>query len=134
MGYKRGHKDGGAMRKYSDVVIVGAGASGLLCGGLLAGRGLSVTILEKNRRSGKKLSATGNGRCNFTNLHMDEDCYYGDSQWIGTVLDKCTPEAREAWRLSQGEGRICLSPHEPGADSDGGPSEIVQGEGRTERA
>ena len=89
------------MRKYSDVVIVGAGASGLLCGGLLAGRGLSVTILERNRRSGKKLSATGNGRCNFTNLHMDEDCYYGDSQWIGTVLDKCTPEAliREFERL-----------------------------------
>lgn len=87
------------MRTYSDVVIVGAGASGLLCGGLLAQKGLrekdfspvSITILEKNSRIGKKLSATGNGRCNFTNLHMSTDCYYGDADWIDIVLRRVTP-------------------------------------------
>ena len=80
------------MRKYCEVVVVGAGASGLLCGGLLAGQGISVTILEKNNRVGRKLSATGNGRCNFTNLHMSRDCYYGDSVWIEKILQKKAPE------------------------------------------
>lgn len=80
------------MKKYSDVVIVGAGASGLLCGGLLAMRGVNVTILEKNPRVGKKLSATGNGRCNFTNLDMDTGHYYGDGDWLSKLLSRFTPE------------------------------------------
>lgn len=80
------------MRTYSDVVILGAGAAGLLCGGLLAQEQMSITILEKNSRIGKKLSATGNGRCNFTNLHMSTECYYGTSDWIDTVLQRVTPQ------------------------------------------
>lgn len=88
------------MKAYSDVIIVGAGAAGLLCAGLLAqvrigNKGsspCSVTILEKNNRIGKKLSATGNGRCNFTNLHMSSDCYYGDSEWLEVVLGRVTPQ------------------------------------------
>ena len=80
------------MKNYCDVVIVGAGASGLLCGGMLAKEGFSVTIIEKNTRVGKKLSATGNGRCNYTNLNMSENCFYGDEKWIKTVLDTCTSE------------------------------------------
>lgn len=75
------------MREYSDVVIVGAGASGLLCGGLLAASGISVTILEKNKRPGRKLAATGNGRCNFTNRDLTSDKYYGDKEWLSQVLD-----------------------------------------------
>ena len=73
---------GKAMRKYSDIVIVGAGASGLLCGALVAGQGKSVVIIEKNNRIGKKLLATGNGRCNFTNLHMDTSCFYSKKDWL----------------------------------------------------
>lgn len=80
------------MRRKSEVVIVGAGASGLLCGGLLAEAGILVTILEKNERIGKKLSATGNGRCNFTNLYMDAECYYGDRKWMSDLLAVCGPE------------------------------------------
>lgn len=76
------------MREYSDVVIVGAGAAGMLCAGLLAQEGQSVTVLEKNTRAGKKLSATGNGRCNFTNRNMDLSKYYGDAAWIQSLLSK----------------------------------------------
>ena len=43
------------MREYSDVVIVGAGASGLMAGALLSREGLLVTILDKNDRAAKKL-------------------------------------------------------------------------------
>lgn len=88
------------MRTYSDVIIVGAGASGLMCGGLLAqklccaklSKTVRITILEKNSRIGKKLSATGNGRCNFTNLHMSGDCYYGNPDWISSILNRVTPK------------------------------------------
>ena len=54
------------MKTQCDVIVVGGGASGLLCAVLLAKKGVQVTVLEKNHRIGKKLSATGNGRCNFT--------------------------------------------------------------------
>lgn len=80
------------MREYSDVVIIGAGASGLLCGGVLASSGLLVTILEKNDRAGKKLSATGNGRCNFTNRNMSAGQFYGSRDWIERVLDGYGPD------------------------------------------
>lgn len=80
------------MREYSDVVIIGAGASGMLCGGVLASSGLLVTILEKNDRVGKKLSATGNGRCNFTNRNMSARQFYGSTDWIERVLDGYGPD------------------------------------------
>lgn len=41
--------------------------------------GNNVTVFEKNDRSGKKLLATGNGRCNFTNINMGAEYYYGES-------------------------------------------------------
>ena len=69
------------MKTQCDVIVVGGGASGLLCAVMLARKGVQVTVLEKNHRIGKKLSATGNGRCNFTNLHMNENCYYGNSKF-----------------------------------------------------
>lgn len=56
-----------------DVIIVGAGASGSLCASILKlnNKNLNVLILEKNDKLGKKLSITGNGRCNLGNLDMD---------------------------------------------------------------
>lgn len=56
-----------------DVVIIGAGASGSLCACILKlkNKNLNVLILEKNNKLGKKLSITGNGRCNLGNLDMD---------------------------------------------------------------
>ena len=41
--------------------------------------GAEVTILERNDRLGKKILATGNGKCNFTNLAMDKSCYDGEA-------------------------------------------------------
>ena len=49
------------------VLIVGGGASGMLCALHAAQRGHSVTIAEQNEKLGKKLYITGKGRCNFTN-------------------------------------------------------------------
>lgn len=50
------------------VVIIGGGASGLVCAGYAAKRGLDVLIIERNTRAARKLMITGKGRCNITNL------------------------------------------------------------------
>ena len=50
------------------VCIIGAGASGLLCGGCIASYGHDVTIFDGNEKAGKKIYITGKGRCNFTNV------------------------------------------------------------------
>lgn len=50
-----------------DVVVIGGGAAGMLTAAAAAERGLSVLLLEKNDRLGKKLRITGKGRCNVTN-------------------------------------------------------------------
>lgn len=58
-----------------NLVIVGGGASGLTAAIFAAMSGHSVTVLEQNDRPGKKLLATGNGRCNLTNLDQKKEAY-----------------------------------------------------------
>lgn len=82
-----------------DIIIIGAGASGLMAAiaaarqlqlqnttsrsgtAPAAGAGDShkILILEHMDKPGKKILATGNGRCNFTNAHMDAGCYHSDT-------------------------------------------------------
>ncbi|MDO4339293.1 MAG: NAD(P)/FAD-dependent oxidoreductase [Eubacteriales bacterium] len=59
------------------ILIVGGGASGLMAAITAARRGAAVTVLEHNEKPGKKLCATGNGKCNLTNLEMPRDAYRG---------------------------------------------------------
>ncbi|MFA6908684.1 MAG: aminoacetone oxidase family FAD-binding enzyme, partial [Patescibacteria group bacterium] len=54
-----------------DVIVVGGGASGMMAAGRAAERGLSVLLLEKNKRLGMKLAITGGGRCNICNAEED---------------------------------------------------------------
>ena len=50
-----------------NVAIIGAGASGLVCSITAACRDVQVVLFDKNSFAGKKLLATGNGRCNYWN-------------------------------------------------------------------
>lgn len=50
-----------------NIIIIGAGAAGMMAAALLCESGNKVTVLEQNERIGKKLYITGKGRCNFTN-------------------------------------------------------------------
>lgn len=61
------------------VIVVGGGAAGMVAAIAAARQGAVVTILERNPRVGKKLLTTGNGRCNFTNIHADSQCYQGNN-------------------------------------------------------
>ena len=60
------------------IIIVGAGASGLMAAISAAQAGAHVTLLEQKEKTGKKILATGNGHCNFTNDRMYVSCYHGN--------------------------------------------------------
>ena len=57
----------------SNVVIIGAGASGLMCAIEAAKRGRSVLLLDSANKPGKKILMSGGGRCNFTNYSVDAE-------------------------------------------------------------
>jgi predicted Rossmann fold flavoprotein len=59
-------------QKY-DVIILGAGAAGLMCAMEAGKRGRCVLVLERADRIGKKILISGGGRCNFTNLHATSE-------------------------------------------------------------
>lgn len=70
-----------------DVIIVGAGASGLMAAITAARQGSKVLVLEQKDKAGKKITATGNGKCNFTNMVQNPQCYRSeDSAFAMKVL------------------------------------------------
>ena len=75
-----------------DVLILGGGAAGLMAGTELAKAGLRTAILEKGPRVGKKLAATGNGRCNLTNLHCTAKDYGRAAAFVSQAMEAFPPE------------------------------------------
>ena len=71
----------------TDVIVIGGGASGMMAALTAAENGRSVVLLERQSRVGRKLLATGNGRCNLTNYHVSPDHYHGeDSSFCAHAL------------------------------------------------
>ena len=62
----------------TDVIIIGGGASGMMAALTAAENGRSVLLLERQSRVGRKLLATGNGRCNLTNYNTSPARYHGE--------------------------------------------------------
>jgi predicted Rossmann fold flavoprotein len=62
-----------------DVIILGAGAAGLMCAGFAGQRGRSVLVLEQSRHPAEKIRISGGGRCNFTNLHASPANFLSDN-------------------------------------------------------
>ncbi|WP_406665466.1 NAD(P)/FAD-dependent oxidoreductase [Gallaecimonas sp. GXIMD1310] len=58
-----------------DVVIIGAGAAGLMCAAQAGYRGRTVLVVDHAKQAGKKILISGGGRCNFTNLHASPGNY-----------------------------------------------------------
>jgi len=62
-----------------DVIIIGAGASGLLCAFTAAQRGRRVLVVEKANKVGKKILMSGGGKCNFTNHFVEADNFISEN-------------------------------------------------------
>lgn len=71
-----------------DVIIIGAGASGMMAAATAASKGASVALLEHKDDIGKKILATGNGRCNFTNTDMSVNRFHGSKALIKNGLSQ----------------------------------------------
>jgi predicted Rossmann fold flavoprotein len=70
------------VEKIYDVIVIGGGSSGMMAAARASARGLSVLLLEKNKRLGEKLRISGGGRCNILNAEEDEKILlskYGDA-------------------------------------------------------
>lgn len=74
-------------KKY-DVLVIGAGAAGMTAAILAARGGLRTALLESNEVLGKKILATGNGRCNFANSYQDISCYRGGNPKMAMRLQE----------------------------------------------
>ncbi|GAF57566.1 NAD(FAD)-utilizing dehydrogenase [Psychrobacter sp. JCM 18902] len=63
-----------------DVIIIGAGASGLYCALTAGRRGRRVLVLDHANKAGKKILMSGGGRCNFTNYYVEPEHFIGANQ------------------------------------------------------
>jgi len=64
---------------FHDVIILGAGAAGLMCAGVAGRRGHQVLLLEQSRHPAEKIRISGGGRCNFTNLYTGPANFLSDN-------------------------------------------------------
>ena len=79
--------------RISIIAVIGGGAAGLACAVLLARAKNEVVILERGERVGKKLSATGNGQGNVTNLNVSAAHYFSDDrEKVGRILARFSAE------------------------------------------
>ena len=80
------------MKHSYDVIILGAGAAGLMCAIEAGKRGRRVALLEHNESIGKKIRISGGGRCNFTNLHTTPENFISENpNFHKSALSRYTP-------------------------------------------
>lgn len=85
-------QDGSHMQSH-DVIVLGGGAAGLFCAMLAARGGRDVLVLEHNDRVGKKITISGGGRCNFTNLRASPGNYLSSNpEFCRSALARFTPD------------------------------------------
>ena len=88
-------------------IIIGAGASGMAAALTAARRGHTVTLLERQARAGRKLMATGNGRCNLTNTNASPEHYHGtDVSFMRRAMEALPPQ--EALEFFRGIGLLTV--------------------------
>jgi len=76
-----------------DVIIIGAGAAGLMCAIEAGKRGRSVLVLEKAEKVGQKILISGGGRCNFTNIGAGPHSYISSNEhFCKSALARYTPD------------------------------------------
>ena len=87
----RGYKPGEHRVLTTDVIIIGAGAAGLMCAFNAAARGRQVLLLDHANKAGKKILMSGGGRCNFTNMYTEPASFLsGNPHFCKSALARYT--------------------------------------------
>ena len=97
------------MKPVYDVIVVGAGAAGMAAAISAGEKGARVAVLEKGEKAGRKVLASGNGRCNLMNHGMLR--YYGDVSFAHRVMEICTADDLAAFFRKYG---LMISEEEDG--------------------
>lgn len=99
------------MSNETDLLVIGGGAAGMAAAVTAAEHGDRVLILERGNRNGRKIAASGNGRCNL--LNRGQPRYYGDSRFAEKVISlKGAKEQTGFWKryglelVEETEGRV----------------------------
>lgn len=93
------------LEEAADLVVIGAGAAGLMCAATAAERGLRVTVLDPNQKPGRKLRITGKGRCNLTNacnIKTFMTNIPGDGRFLYSALSRFGSSDVMAWFEGRG--------------------------------
>src|SRR4051794_2150675 len=81
------------MKPKKDVVVIGAGAAGMMCAIEAGKRGRSVLLLEHASKLAEKIRISGGGRCNFTNLHTRSEAFLSQNpHFCRSALSRFTPQ------------------------------------------
>ena len=76
-----------------DVIVLGAGAAGMMCAATAGQRGRRVLLLDHATKLAEKIRISGGGRSNFTNIHARHDCYVSDNpNFCRSALAQFTPQ------------------------------------------
>ena len=87
---------------YYDTIVLGAGASGLVCGSTAAARGKTVLIIDQGAKPAQKLAVTGGGKCNLTNKTMRVEDFAGENPaFCRSALARFTPRHLLDWIESE---------------------------------
>ena len=84
----------GTFVEHYDVIILGAGAAGLMCAARAGKRRLRVAVLEKAEKPGKKILISGGGRCNFTNVDAGPANYLSNNPHFAKICAGTVHPAR----------------------------------------
>ena len=81
------------MKQYKDVIIIGAGAAGMMCAIEAGKRGRSVLIIDHAHKLAEKIRISGGGRCNFTNLHTKPEHFQSENpHFCRSALARFAPQ------------------------------------------
>lgn len=80
------------MSQNFDVIIIGAGAAGMMCAAVAGRRGRLVLLIDHAKKPGEKIRISGGGRCNFTNIHSTPDNFISQNpHFCRSALSRYTP-------------------------------------------
>ena len=98
------------MKKEVDIVILGAGASGLMLGALLKNK--DFLIIDNNPKIGSKILVSGGGRCNITNGNVKPKNFVGEQGFVRNVIKRFDQHALLAWLAERGLQPIVRKNHQ----------------------